>query len=474
MFFLFISGFLQASAAGNSPKTAGITHLITIEDEISLGLAAYIKRSFAQAKAAKANAVILEIDTYGGRVDAAVDIVRYIEDLAPIPCYALVRDKAWSAGAMIALACKRIFMRPGSSIGSAAPVSGAGEPMSEKYVSALRAKFQALAEKNGYPPALAAAMVDKDLGVHKAVVGGKTIFLSSQELASRFGKGKSSKYSVKTIAEKGKLLNLTAQLAEEYGMAKAILSTPEDLLAAEGLPKSSVLPVRKTPIEHFVNFITSTYMAALLVGLAMMLITTEYQAPGFSGAGLIGLLILAFVFWGHQLANLAGWMEFLLVVSGLVLMAVEIFVIPGFGVCGVVGLICLFAGLYLIFVPFVIPREPWEFQRLKEVFWILAVGFFGAIAGAFALLNMIRKSPFFRSYPIAGVTAVGAIEWEKLPAGELATGQRGVSITPIETAGVGQFGIHMVRAASNSGRIELGQTIEIVRLDPGAAVVRKV
>ena len=135
--------FLLASPSFIYPETKKVSrsvYYIPVDDEINFGLAGFIKRGLDEAGENNAQLIILGIDTLGGRVDACLDIVQSIESVKDIPICAYIEDKAWSAGALIALACEKIVMREGSSIGSAAPVSGKGEELNEKYISALRAK----------------------------------------------------------------------------------------------------------------------------------------------------------------------------------------------------------------------------------------------------------------------------------------------------------------------------------------------
>ena len=153
---------------------------LSVTGTIELGLAPFIERGIEEARAAGARAVILDIDTPGGRVDAAERISDAIED-AGLPVYALVNRRAFSAGALIAMATARVYMRPGSVIGAATPVDGSGHKASEKIVSAMRSEMRALAEAHGLDPVVAEAMVDEDVAIEGVVEAGKLLTLTTEE-----------------------------------------------------------------------------------------------------------------------------------------------------------------------------------------------------------------------------------------------------------------------------------------------------
>ncbi len=151
-----------------SGQRAGEVFLVPIHGDIELGLAPFVERSLEEARAVGASAVILDIETPGGRVDAAQRISNAIGD-AGLPVYAFINRHAYSAGAMIALATDRVYMRPGSVMGAATPIVGSGEKAPEKIVSAMRSQMRALAENRGLDPAVAEAMVDEDIEIDGVV-----------------------------------------------------------------------------------------------------------------------------------------------------------------------------------------------------------------------------------------------------------------------------------------------------------------
>ena len=229
-----------------SPKVSSSpVYIIPVKGVIDLGLSGFIKRSVAEARDNNARAVIFEIDTFGGRVDAATEICGHIEELSDIPVIAFVDDQAWSAGALISLACKKIIMSEGSSIGSAEPRASAGgkpEPTDEKMTSALRAKFRAVAEQNGHSPALAEAMVDKDIALKKVKLNNETAILTAEELELKIDElGQENVVVLSTIIDSGKLLNLSAKEAKELGLASDVLASRKDLLELMSWPEEIIV-----------------------------------------------------------------------------------------------------------------------------------------------------------------------------------------------------------------------------------------
>ncbi|MCM8799456.1 MAG: ATP-dependent Clp protease proteolytic subunit [Candidatus Omnitrophica bacterium] len=327
-------------------------YILPIKGVIDLGLSGATKRILKEAKENNASAIILEIDTFGGRADAAIEIADALEDVKPTKLIAFVDDQAWSAGALIALACEEIIMSEGSSIGSAEP-RGLGfgqkdELTDEKTLSAIRAKFKALAEENNHPLNLALAMVDKETELKLIKLKEENLIVNAQELEELKNKYKEKEIQIiKTINPKGKLLNLTAKEAKELGLAKEVLSSRSKLLKFLGLENNPVIETHLNWSENLVRFLTHPIVSPLLLVLGFLGIFFELQMPGWGISGTFGLICLGLFFWGHYLVGLATMNEILIFVLGILLLLLEIFVIPGFGLAGISGIGCILLGIYL-------------------------------------------------------------------------------------------------------------------------------
>lgn len=284
------------------PVVYGVPVTGTVEN----GLAPFVARSLAEAASHGAALVVLDIDTPGGRIDAAERIVDAVRGSA-VPVVAWVHPRAWSAGAMIALAADKIFVTPGGAMGAATPVDGKGTKASEKMVSAMRAEFRSLAEAHNRDPRLAEAMVDESI-------------------------------DIPDLAPAGKLLSLTSLQALSLGIADGEASTMNQLLEAQGLAGADVIVMQPNWAEQLVRFLTNPLVAPLLLSLGMIGLIFEIKAGAFGLGALISLLALGLFFGSSFLLGMAGMEEVILLGTGIIALAVEILIIPGFGIAGLLGI----------------------------------------------------------------------------------------------------------------------------------------
>ncbi|HEV2128101.1 MAG TPA: hypothetical protein VGR22_05720 [Thermomicrobiales bacterium] len=290
--------------------------IIPIEGAVEPGLGAYLDRSIEEAEESGIATIILDIDTPGGRLDTVLEMRDAILDTA-IPVVAFVNRQAFSAGALITIASDEIWMTPGAVFGAATPISGAtGETADEKTISAVRSTFRATAEEQGLDPEIAEAMVDPNV-----VVEG--------------------------LDGPNSLLTLTTEQALAYDYADGVAQSREDLLAELGFEDVEVVVASPTFFERVVRFITDPALASILILLGLAMVVLDGLVGGFGVMALIGAGLLGIFFYGHLLAGFAGWEDVVLVVVGLILIAIEVFVIPGFGVAGLLGGISLIGGLVL-------------------------------------------------------------------------------------------------------------------------------
>ena len=269
-----------------------VVYVAPIEGIIDLGLAPFVQRVLKEATDAGA-AVILEINTFGGRLDAAV-LIRDALLNARLRTVAFVNKRAISAGALIALAAEKIVMADGGTIGAATPVQigqpgSPAQPVEEKTVSFVRKEFRATAERRKRPPLIAEAMVDTDV-------------------------------EIPGLIQKGKLLTLTTEGALQHQVADFRADTLQGVLEQLGLAGTEVRRASPNWAENLVRFLTHPVVSSLLITIGMLGIILEVFTPGFGVPGALGITSLALFFWGHWLVQLAGWEELLLLGSGLVLL----------------------------------------------------------------------------------------------------------------------------------------------------------
>ena len=413
-------------AATGQSRQQGTVVRVPVHGVIELGLAPFVARSIREAEAEGARAVILDIETPGGRVDAAQQIVNAIKE-AKVPVYAYVNRRAFSAGAMIALAAERIYMRPGSVIGAATPITGDGNKASEKIVSAMRSEMRALAESRKLDPRIAEAMVDESI-------------------------------EIPGVVEKGKLLTLTTEEAVRLGYAQPVANWTA--LMAE--LKSVGAPVREADVnwaEGLVRFFTHPLVAPLLLSLGFLGLLIELKTPAFGMAGVFGAICLGLFFGSHYLVGLAGWEEMMLLVAGLALIGVEMFVLPGFGVAGVLGSIGVLGSVYLSLVS--------QFSSeadMSQAAGVLSAAILIVIVGAWALLRTLpRSGRFARSGVMLGDATDRATGYISSPVRDELVGATGVALTDLRPSGAAQFGEERVDVVSDSSFIGAGTPVRIVR-----------
>ncbi len=295
--------------------SAGSVFVVQIRDQIDLGLAPYLTRVLEEAERENARAVILEIDTPGGRLDAVLQM-RHAILSSPVRTIAFVNRNAFSAGALVAIAASELYMAPGAVVGAATPVTGTGEVADEKAISATRTTFKSTAELRGRDPRIAEAMVDPSI-------------------------------EIEGLVNRGQLLTLTTTEALTWGYADRVAADRQELLEVAGLSGVAVRETSPTLAEKVVRFLTSPVIASLLMSAGVLLIMADLLGGSIGIASGAGLGLLAIFFWGHMLAGLAGWEGVVLVLLGLLLLGIEAFVIPGFGVAGSIGLTALISGLFL-------------------------------------------------------------------------------------------------------------------------------
>ena len=298
---LFLAGvcsaFGVADGAGVEDFEGGgsLVYFIPIREDrpefmemIDRWLAGYVRRKLDEAREQGANCVVLEIDSFGGVVH---DMLRICELLVsyPIPTCALVKTKAWSAAAGIALACDEIHMQKGSSIGAAHPVAQTPEgtkPLTEKYVSAVRTSFKSYAEAKGHSPALAEAMVDPDAEVVWASVEGANKVLYRSEFENMKLRGDAR--IIEVICGKEKLLTLTAEEAVKYGFAKGVVTGRTELLDALGYSDARIVDVEMTAGERASRLVSGPWISGIFMGVGTIALAVAVYSTSATAAAVAG------------------------------------------------------------------------------------------------------------------------------------------------------------------------------------------
>lgn len=412
-----------AMGAQESSESYSAVYLLPIEGAIEPGLAEFVARVLREAEADGA-VVLLEINTFGGRVDAATEIRDLIGRMNS-PVIAFVRDRAWSAGALITLAAPHVAMAPGSSMGAAEP-----QPMDEKTVSALRAEFEATAARHGRDPEIAGAMVDADV-------------------------------AIENIIEEGKILTLSADRAADLGFADTVARTRSEVLEYFGYADLTVKEYEPNWAERLARIITEPTISSLLLTIGFLGLLAEITSPGWGVPGTAGILALVLFFGGRLVTGLAGLEVIILFLAGLVLIALEVFVIPGFGVAGVLGIVGIFVSILR------------SFATVEAALYSMLFAVAGSILFVALFWGRFSRSKVFKRLVLStsehkDLGYVGPKKYVDL------VGKEGRTIAPLRPSGTALIDGDRYDVVSEGGFLGTDIPIKVVRIEGYRVVVREV
>ena len=427
-----------------------IVYRVPIEGTIDLGLPPFIERILKEAAVQNAKAVIFDINTFGGRVDAATQIKDAIlgSDLLTV---AFINRRAISAGALISLACKNIYMTGGGNIGAATAVDMSGKKGSEKVISYMREEMASTAEKRERNTEIARGMVDEDLNFTHLVIDKDTIEVTDIE-------GR----------KEGKLISLTTEQALKYKIADGTAENLNALLDSLGISDPEIVETGENWSETVVRFLTNPIVASLLTTFGFLGILFELQSPGWGIPGSVGLACLILSLGASYIAELATMSDMLFIFAGVVLLLLEVLVIPGFGIAGISGIGLLIYGLYLLLLPEVPVGEEITSQAMDG----LLIGLIGGAIGLILLGRLMIKTKFWQQLTSPDVQEKGkgyttTFGWENL------VGEKGVSASDLHPSGWVTIKDQRVFVVSEGIFIEEGKEVEIMNVDGNRIVVRE-
>ncbi len=437
LFFIFGSIYAQESSI----------YLLKLQDEIDAPAWRKVKLALAEAKQKKVKVFVLNLNTYGGRVDFA-DSIRSALLSFNIPTCVFIEENAASAGALISIACDSIYMSPGATIGAATVVDGQGEVAPEKYQSFFRGKMRATAIANKRNPEIAQAMVDPSIVV-EGVVDDKTLITFTTDEAIKNG-----------FCE-GKFDNVTEMIANKF-------------------PNYTVLEHQTTVTESIILFLIHPAVSGFLIMLIIGGIYFELQTPGVGFPIIIAISAAVAFFAPHYLQGLANNMELIIFIVGLLLLVVEVFVLPGFGIAGILGILLLISGLALSLFPIVSsPELGWILPNISVVmnsFAIVSICIVLALILSFYLSKKLLTKRNFLS-DSAVLTADGkdykVILSNKFTNEEL-IGKQGETISVLMPGGKVVVDSETFDSIALSGYIEKGKRIEVVKISNTQLVVKEI
>jgi membrane-bound serine protease (ClpP class) len=373
------------------------------------------------------------------------------------------------------MCCKKLYMYPGTVIGAAMVINSGPEgatAVEEKFVSAVREKFRARAEQNGYPPNLAVAMVDKDLEIYEIVIDGRKLYLTMGEIEKLREEGKSFVIPSTPFDSKTKLLTLTDRQVVEAGMGK-IVEGREQIWKDHGLTADVEEQILPSWSEKLVGFITSDVIAMILLVVGVVGLWIEFKTPGFGVPGVVGISALLLYFFGHSLAGLAQATDIVLFVIGIGLVLVEIILLPTGGILAVVGVVCAGAGLILSLQGFTLPdttSAPWEVDVLFSSVGRTLTSLAAASVLFLIALRFLPKIPMANRLVLQ--TEIGGAAPGPSTAPGLA-GRHGHATTPLRPGGKIAVDGQILDVVAEGEFVAQGEPVEVLRVEGIRIVVAR-
>ncbi len=408
-----------------------------IEGDIDLGLAPYVKRIVATANSTGADAIIFRINTFGGRVDAATQIKDAILN-SQVKTIAFIDKRAISAGSLIALSCEIIVMVPGGAMGATTVVDQTGAKQAEKAQSYMRSEMRATAERTGRRTDIAEAMVDE-----RVVIPG--------------------------LVDSTQLLTLTSKEALQYGMADTLLATLDEVLEAYNLKDAEIIMEDTNWGEDVVRFLSHPIVSSILIMVAMLGMFTEIKTPGWGLPGTAALVALTLFFGSGLILELVSWLEIIIFAVGIILILVEIFLVPGFGVFGILGIVAVVTSLFLgLLSDFQIVTWSMVSRALIQ----LASAFVATFVAAFFLSKVLPKTSFFNRLILKDNILIRSGYTTEPEVLEL-VGKTGEAFTDLRPSGTALIDNKRVDVVTEGDYLIRGTKIEVIKESGSKIVVRE-
>lgn len=429
VFVLSVIQFPNIIKAAEKDSGEGkLVYIVPVENEVERGLEAFLERVTDEAIEEGANHIIFEIDTPGGRVDAAGHIANILQNLE-IPTTSFIVNEALSAGSYIALNTDTIYMKPHATMGASGVINQDGTAADKKAQSAWLAAMRSAAESKGRDPLYAAAMADSSIDLPE------------------YG------------AAKGEFLTLGPEEAVEVNYSEGVVQNQTELLHELGLDGATLVETETSLAEETARFLTNPVVIPILLSIASLGLIVELYSPGFGVPGIMGLTALVLFFYGHIIAGLAGMEAIILLILGIILIIVEFFVAGG--IIGILGVGSIAASLFL------------SGASLGHMSMSIAIAMIVAIVAAVILFKWIGMDRgIFRHIVLRDrlATEQGYVTSDNRL--EL-IGLEGTSVTPLRPSGTAVINGERLDVVSEGGFIEMNQQVKVVKVEGIRIVVRE-
>lgn len=441
--FVIISGYFLSAQESDTNQKTGLIYKFNIKDEIAPPVWHNTKKALREAREMKADIIIIHMNTYGGMVETA-DSIRTAILQSKIPVWVFIDNNAASAGALISIACDSIYMRSGANIGAATVVDQTGKPLPDKYQSYMRSTMRSTAEATGRDPDIAQGMVDP-------------------------------RVYIPGVTDTGQVITFTTSEAIKYKFCNAQADNIEEILKITGKQNYKIVEQQLTTSDRIIGFLTKPMISGLLIMIIIGGIYFELQTPGV-GFPLAAATLAAIVYFAPlYIEGLAANWEILIFIIGVILLLVELFAIPGFGVAGISGIILIVTGLTLSMIDnigFNFTGVP--FQGVVVAFFIVIIASFFSLISSFFLTRKL-----FGGHTMFGDLAL--LTTQQSNEGYVSSdahytemkGTEGIAFTMLRPAGKVEIEDQIFDAVAESGFIDRGEKIRVVKYENAQLIVRK-
>jgi membrane-bound serine protease (ClpP class) len=465
---------------------------IVLKGPINGELKERVQRRVRQALGDKSNVLILELACGGGDSEAAHDLAVFLSELnenrrEPVETIAYVTGRAHDTAAFLAFACNKIVMQREIKQNGQLVQEGAVLGGFEQYVlghpgqeAMLRSNLADIAEKKHYPRILSEGMLDRDLRIY-AVKSTKEEsarkYISKAELDAD-QQGEQRWQSIGPVKEENQYLTLTAEQARELGVAREVVNSFEELCELEGISRTEVRSADSDWLDGLVDFLRAPWTSVVLVMLGITCLILELKMPGVGLPGIVSAICFLLFFWSHsQVSGQIVWLAFLLFLLGLILIGLEIFVIPGFGVTGISGIVLVLGSIGLVAYGHW-PRSNEEWINYGQALGPFSVGILAAIMSSFLLARYLPHIPYANRLILKPQEEPGDFGEEPSDAihPEMAAllGAIGVAATPLRPAGKVQFGDDFVDVVAEGSYVVPGTRVQVIEIEGNRIVVKEV
>jgi len=445
IFFILVGNAMVCWAQDEQEnKDILLIYKFDIKKEIAPPVWRSTKIALEEAVEKNADFVLIEMSTYGGMLESADSIRTKILN-SPIPVICFIHHNAASAGALIAIACDSIYMSTGSSIGAATVVDQEGKVVPDKYQSYMRAMMRATAEASGRDPNIAEAMVDPSI-------------------------------KIEGVIDSGKVLTFTASEAMENGYCEGIANNTEEVLKIAGISNYEIVEQELTALDKIIGFLINPVVSGILIMIIVGGIYFELQAPGLGLASIIAVVAALLYFAPLYIEGLAAHWEILIFIVGIILIIVEIFAIPGFGVIGITGIVLVIVSLTLAMIGNIgFDFRPVDPNKLVSSLSIVIISLFFSIIGSYFLTKRL-----FTRNRIFGSLALETVQSKEdgYTASDLhyreMVGKKGTAHSILRPVGKVMIDGEIFDATAITGYIEKGDMIEVVRYETTQLFVKRI